>query len=86
MHNFSGHDSIVNTLSINQDNVMVSGGDDGTLVFGIGLLDNHFNEWSQLPNLDHWKVKQVLIVVHLIVLVFDYLLVRLIRVSQFGEN
>lgn len=33
MHNFAGHDSIVNTLSINADNVMVSGGDDGTLVF-----------------------------------------------------
>jgi len=31
--NFSGHNSIVNTLALNQDNVLVSGGDNGSMVF-----------------------------------------------------
>lgn len=33
MQNFSGHESVINTLAINQDNVLVSGGDDGTMAF-----------------------------------------------------
>lgn len=33
LQNLSGHNSIVNTLALNQDNVMVSGGDNGTMFF-----------------------------------------------------
>lgn len=33
MRNISGHDAIVNTVSINRDNVLVSGADNGTLNF-----------------------------------------------------
>eukprot|EP01095_Lingulamoeba_sp_RSL-Kostka_P010965 TRINITY_DN403_c0_g1_i1.p1 TRINITY_DN403_c0_g1~~TRINITY_DN403_c0_g1_i1.p1 ORF type:complete len:466 (-),score=147.77 TRINITY_DN403_c0_g1_i1:254-1651(-) len=33
LHNLSGHNSIINDLSINHDNVLVSGGDDGSLQF-----------------------------------------------------
>ena len=33
LHNFSGHNAIINTLSINEDNVMVSGGDNGSIKF-----------------------------------------------------
>lgn len=33
MQNFSGHNSIINTLSVNEDNVFFSGGDDGTVSF-----------------------------------------------------
>jgi len=33
MHNFSGHNSIINALAINQDNVLVSGADNGTMWF-----------------------------------------------------
>jgi pleiotropic regulator 1 len=31
--NYSGHNTIINSLAINQDNVLVSGGDDGSLKF-----------------------------------------------------
>ncbi len=31
VHNYSGHNSIINCLAINPDDVVVSGGDDGTL-------------------------------------------------------
>jgi len=33
LHNFSGHNSIVNTLAINKDNVVFSGADNGTMWF-----------------------------------------------------
>lgn len=33
VHNYSGHNSIINCLAINPDDVVVSGGDDGTLKF-----------------------------------------------------
>jgi len=33
LQNLSGHNAIVNTLALNQDNVLVSGGDNGTLYF-----------------------------------------------------
>lgn len=33
LKNFSGHNSVINTLSINDDGVMVSGGDNGSLRF-----------------------------------------------------
>lgn len=31
LRNFQGHNSIINTLAVNQDGVLVSGGDDGTM-------------------------------------------------------
>ena len=33
MQNFSGHNSIINTLSVNDNNVMFSGADDGSVSF-----------------------------------------------------
>ncbi|KAF1994078.1 pre-mRNA-splicing factor prp46 [Amniculicola lignicola CBS 123094] len=33
MQNFEGHNAIINTLSVNEDNVMFSGGDDGSVGF-----------------------------------------------------
>jgi pleiotropic regulator 1 len=33
MQNFEGHNAIINTLSVNEDNVLFSGGDDGTTAF-----------------------------------------------------
>jgi pleiotropic regulator 1 len=33
LRNFSGHNSIVNALAVNEDGVLVSGADDGTLRF-----------------------------------------------------
>lgn len=33
MQNFDGHNSIINTLSVNQDNVLFSGGDNGSVAF-----------------------------------------------------
>ncbi|KAF1956142.1 pre-mRNA-splicing factor prp46 [Byssothecium circinans] len=33
MQNFSGHNAIINTLSVNEDNVMFSGADDGSVSF-----------------------------------------------------
>ncbi|KAF2266978.1 pre-mRNA-splicing factor prp46 [Lojkania enalia] len=33
MQNFEGHNAIINTLSVNEDNVLFSGGDDGSVAF-----------------------------------------------------
>ena len=33
MHNFDGHNAIINTLAVNSDNVLFSGGDDGSMSF-----------------------------------------------------
>ncbi|CEQ41182.1 SPOSA6832_02895, partial [Sporobolomyces salmonicolor] len=33
VHNFSGHDAIINTISVNQDGVFFSGADNGTMTF-----------------------------------------------------
>jgi WD40 repeat protein len=33
LKNLSGHNSVINSVTINEDGVMVSGGDDGTLNF-----------------------------------------------------
>jgi pleiotropic regulator 1 len=33
MQNFEGHNSIINTLSVNEDNVLFSGGDNGSISF-----------------------------------------------------
>ena len=37
LRNFAGHNAIINTMAINEDNVLVSGGDDGSL---------HFWDWK----------------------------------------
>jgi pleiotropic regulator 1 len=37
MQNYKGHKSIINTLSVNQDGVMFSGGDNGSM---------HFWDWK----------------------------------------
>ncbi|KAG7102089.1 Pre-mRNA-splicing factor prp46 like protein [Verticillium longisporum] len=33
MQNFDGHNAIINTLSVNQENVLFSGGDNGSMSF-----------------------------------------------------
>lgn len=33
IRNYSGHNAIVNTMSLNQDNVLISCGDDGSMKF-----------------------------------------------------
>ena len=44
LDNFDGHDSIINTISINEDNVMFTGGDDGSMqTFGTGIVDTTFS-------------------------------------------
>ncbi len=35
LRNFSGHNSVVNALAINDEDMMVSGGDDGSLRYGL---------------------------------------------------
>lgn len=37
MQNFEGHNAVINKLAVNEDNVMISGGDDGSM---------HFWDWS----------------------------------------
>lgn len=38
MQNFEGHNAIINTLAVNNDNVMFSGGDNGSISFWVCLL------------------------------------------------
>jgi pleiotropic regulator 1 len=33
MRNMEGHNAVINCLALNQDNVLVSGGDNGSLAF-----------------------------------------------------
>lgn len=37
MQNFDGHNAIINTLSVNNDNIMFSGGDNGSMSFWVSL-------------------------------------------------
>lgn len=37
MQNFEGHNSIINTLAVNNDNIMFSGGDNGSMSFWVSL-------------------------------------------------
>lgn len=37
MQNFEGHNAIINTLSVNNDNIMFSGGDNGSMSFWVSL-------------------------------------------------
>lgn len=38
MQNFEGHNAIINTLSVNNDNIMFSGGDNGSMSFWVSFL------------------------------------------------
>lgn len=37
MQNFEGHNSIINTLAVNNDNILFSGGDNGSMSFWVSL-------------------------------------------------
>ena len=55
MQNFDGHNAIINTLAVSQDNVMVSGGDDGSMSFWdwkTGHRFQHLNSLAQPGSLD----------------------------------
>ncbi|KAI9292308.1 pleiotropic regulator 1 [Neoconidiobolus thromboides FSU 785] len=49
IQNYSGHDAIINSLSINQDNVMVTGGDNGSLKFWDWKSGYNFQTVESLP-------------------------------------
>jgi pleiotropic regulator 1 len=48
MHNFDGHNSIINTLAVNEDNVLVSGGDNGSMCFWDWKTGHRFQEMESL--------------------------------------
>ncbi|EIW71516.1 hypothetical protein TREMEDRAFT_27014 [Tremella mesenterica DSM 1558] len=55
VHNFSGHEAIINTLSLNQENVLFSGADNGTLTlwdYATGLPFQHLKDIPQPGSLD----------------------------------
>lgn len=55
VHNFSGHDAIINTLSVNEEGVLFSGGDNGTLTmwdYATGLPFQHLKDIPQPGSLD----------------------------------
>lgn len=41
MQNFEGHNSIINTLAVNNDNTMFSGGDNGSMSFWVSSFPSH---------------------------------------------
>lgn len=49
IENFSGHNAIVNTLSLNQDNVLFSGGDNGTMCFWDWKSGYMFQQLTTIP-------------------------------------
>jgi len=55
VHNFSGHDAIINTLSVNSDGVLFSGGDNGSLSlwdYKTGVPFQHMEDVPQPGSLD----------------------------------
>lgn len=55
LHNYEGHNSVINCVSINQDDVLVSGGDDGSLQFwdwNSGTCFQTLNSKAQPGSLD----------------------------------
>ncbi|KAF2222965.1 WD40-repeat-containing domain protein [Elsinoe ampelina] len=48
MQNFEGHNAIINTLSVNSDNVMFSGGDNGTVAFWDWKTGHKFQQLDSL--------------------------------------
>lgn len=49
LKNFAGHDSIVNTVAINDDDVCVSGGDDGSMRFWDSASGHCFQRHRTMP-------------------------------------
>ncbi|KAG8899003.1 pre-mRNA-splicing factor prp46 [Tulasnella sp. 403] len=49
VHNFSGHDAIINTLSVNEDGVFFSGGDNGSLTFWDYKTGVPFQNMEDIP-------------------------------------
>lgn len=49
MQNFDGHNAIINTLAVNHDNIMFSGGDNGSMSFWVCLstrnTQTHAHKW-----------------------------------------
>ena len=55
MQNFDGHNSVINTISVNEDGVLVSGGDDGSMCFWdwkTGYLRQRMESLAQPGSLD----------------------------------
>ncbi|BEI81691.1 hypothetical protein CcaverHIS002_0208510 [Cutaneotrichosporon cavernicola] len=55
VHNFTGHDAIINTLAVNDEGVLFSGGDNGTLTmwdYATGLPFQHLQDIPQPGSLD----------------------------------
>ncbi len=48
MQNFEGHNSIINTLAVNEDNVLMSGGDDGTMSFWDWKTGHRFQQGESI--------------------------------------
>ncbi|KIW06950.1 pre-mRNA-splicing factor prp5 [Verruconis gallopava] len=48
MHNFDGHNAIINTLAVNEDNVLVSGGDNGSMCFWDWKTGHKFQELDSI--------------------------------------
>ncbi|GJN90112.1 hypothetical protein Rhopal_003111-T1 [Rhodotorula paludigena] len=49
VHNFSGHDAVINSISVNPDGVFFSGGDDGTLTWWDYKTGLPFQSGEDLP-------------------------------------
>lgn len=59
--NFPGHDAMINTLSVNEEGVLFSGGDNGSLSFWdykTGLPFQHLNDIPQAGSLDSEAVSR----------------------------
>ena len=55
VHNFSGHEAIINTLSVNEEGVMFSGADNGTITmwdYATGLPFQHLKDVPQPGSMD----------------------------------
>lgn len=49
MRNISGHNSIIDAMAINEDNVLVTGGDDGTMMFWDWGSGYNFQNFQSQP-------------------------------------
>ena len=55
MQNFEGHNAVINTIAVNEDGMMMSGGDDGTMCFWdwkTGFLRQRMESLAQPGSLD----------------------------------
>lgn len=70
MQNFEGHNAIINTLAVNNDNTMFSGGDNGSMSFWVSPVTSIFvfgyrdpiltritglEDWLSLPSFRHHR-------------------------------